>query len=341
MFKSKLKFILDFLENKSILITTHNTADLDGFASSFALSFFLKTILKLKSIQIYFSKVQKSVIELSQKISQKFPNSDFSFEEQFNPDDIDVIIILDTNNISQVIFPFDLELSQTGIPYIFLDHHFINRENLPEGNLSALNLVEDDFGSTSEIVCELIQEKGIEIPLYLRILLIAGILYDTGYFRFATNRTFERVANLLQRDIDYQEILLLLERENVYSERIALIKGMQRAELIKVNDWLIGISHVGSFESRVASTLLKIGYDIAIVYSEKSGEYRISTRAEKEVCLKTGLHLGKLLEEISNEFGASGGGHDGAASITIKGDYKLVFDKIITEIKEILKPYTN
>jgi nanoRNase/pAp phosphatase (c-di-AMP/oligoRNAs hydrolase) len=40
MYKSKLKKILNFLKDKSILITTHDTADLDGFASSFALFFF-------------------------------------------------------------------------------------------------------------------------------------------------------------------------------------------------------------------------------------------------------------------------------------------------------------
>jgi nanoRNase/pAp phosphatase (c-di-AMP/oligoRNAs hydrolase) len=336
MFKSKLENILGFLKNKSVLITTHDTADLDGFSSAFAFLFFLKSFLKREDIVIYFSSVGNAAIEVLENVIKKFPDSKLNYLKDINPIDYDVIIILDTNNINQVIFPNKFDLSKGKIPYFFIDHHYLNKKDFLKGNISDLNLVDDDYSSSAELIYKIFQEKKIEIPIYLRFLLVIGILSDTGHLRFATNRTFGILSNLLLNDIDYQEVLIALERESNYSERIALIKGAQRVKLIKVDDWLIGVSHVGSFESRVATTLLRLGFDVAIVYSDKSGEYRISTRAEKEVCLKTGLHLGKLLEEVSSELDASGGGHDGAASLTIRNNYEVALNKVIGGIKSII-----
>jgi len=338
MYKSKLKKILNFLKDKSILITTHDTADLDGFASSFALLFFLKQVInKSKKIDIYFSSVGKSVLEFSKKVIQLYPESNLTYLENFNPEDYDIMIILDTNNISQVILPNNLTFSDIETPFLFIDHHFINEKNMLEGNASKFNLIDDMIPSTSEILFELYQEYSINIPIIIKFLLIAGIISDTGHFKYATSKTFKRVSKLLKDDIDYQGVLLSMEKGYNYSERIALIKGAQRVKLIKENNWLIGVSHVGSFESHVASNLLKLGFDVAVVYSDKSGEYRISTRAKKDVCVKTGLHLGRILEKVSSELEASGGGHDGAASLTIKNEYEKALDRILQEIKNILE----
>jgi len=42
------------------------------------------------------------------------------------------------------------------------------------------------------------------------------------------------------------------------------------------------------------------------------------------------------LEEVSNEFEASGGGHDGAASLNGTNNLEEILDKIIYKIKFIL-----
>ncbi|TFG26826.1 MAG: DHH family phosphoesterase [Promethearchaeota archaeon] len=99
---------------------------------------------------------------------------------------------------------------------------------------------------------------------------------------------------------------------------------------------MIGITHVSSFEAGVASILINIGCDIGMVYSEKKTEFRISMRAKKRICVETGLHLGKILEEVSEECEGSGGGHDGAASLNGKIDLKKILSKIIEKIKQIL-----
>jgi nanoRNase/pAp phosphatase (c-di-AMP/oligoRNAs hydrolase) len=100
----------------------------------------------------------------------------------------------------------------------------------------------------------------------------------------------------------------------------------------------MGISHVGSYEADVASALIKIGFDVGIVWSKKTSEYRISTRASNKICSKTGLHLGKILEELSDDSKGSGGGHDGAASlkgkIGLENILKIIEEKILITLKK-------
>ncbi|GAH62999.1 unnamed protein product, partial [marine sediment metagenome] len=68
--------------------------------------------------------------------------------------------------------------------------------------------------------------------------------------------------------------------------------------------------------------LIKNGFDVGIVYSEEKNRKNINSRAKKSVCLNTGLHLGKILEKLSQYADGSGGGHDGAASITFNAELK-------------------
>ena len=79
--------------------------------------------------------------------------------------------------------------------------------------------------------------------------------------------------------------------------------------------------------------LISVGFDIGIVISERNDETIISTRAKKEICLKTGLHLGKILSEIGE---GSAGGHDGAASLNCNLDSEKALKKVIEKIKKVL-----
>ncbi|MFX1289114.1 MAG: hypothetical protein ACFFFY_11220, partial [Promethearchaeota archaeon] len=81
------------------------------------------------------------------------------------------------------------------------------------------------------------------------------------------------------------------------------------------------------------SLLTKIGFDIGIVVSEEKSEYRITTRAKKHICLKTGLHLGKIITEINN---VNGGGHDGAATLNVRVGLDNILNQLIDKIKETL-----
>jgi nanoRNase/pAp phosphatase (c-di-AMP/oligoRNAs hydrolase) len=336
MFKSKIQSYLNFLKGKTILITTHELADLDGVSSSIALNFFLKKLVNdLKTI-LYFSGISKRTELFLERIKQKFPNFNPIFANSFENEDIDMFFILDTNKLENVDEFLNLtQLQRERCHFFFIDHHFSDKMGIiSKENIEGIFL--DEYSSTCEIIVDLFEEFKVSYTDPIRFLLIAGIITDSGYFKFANNHTIQSIGELLYDNIDYQELRLMLKTEPDISEKIARIKGTQRAEMIKFNEWLIGISHVSSFEASVANVLMKVGFDVAIVFSEREKEHRVSIRAKKKVCRETGIHLGKLLESISKKFKANGGGHDGAASINIAKEEGTLKDVILDKIKEKL-----
>ena len=261
----------------------------------------------------------------------KFPKLELNYLKEVSLTNFEVILILDTNNLAHT----NLDILESKIPFIFIDHHLELKKDY-ELNLKTLNIIIDEISSTSEIIFEMFEYFNLKIPLPYKYLLISGILTDSGNFKYGNNDTIIRVSNLLDDQVDFQEILSIMKNDTEIPEKIAKIKGLQRAQLIQHGGWLIGITNVGSYEANVAKSLVQIGFDIGIVYSIKKSKFRISTPAPKYVCGKTGLHLGKILEEVSTEFEAKGGGHDGAASLNGTNNLKEILDKIIYKIKFIL-----
>jgi len=329
MFKSKKKVFLNFLKGKNLLITTHDLADLDGFISGITLKYCFEKFFPNQNIQLTFSGLSKHTKSFINKFRIKFPSFDFTYQEHVELLDIDVIVIVDSNNLDQIKLFNNLDLI---IPFIFIDHHLNLQKNYP-GNIPSLNLIFDNYSSTSEMVSELLDDCNIKLPLPYKYLLVSAILTDSGFLKYGNTGTIKNLNSILQDQLEIQDVLPLLEREIDISEKIARIKALQRVKLIRINNWLIGISHLSSFSASAASILTKVGFDIGIVVSEDKSDYRITTRAKKQVCLKTGLHLGKIISKINN---VNGGGHDGAATLNGKNDVEESLNQLIDKIKETL-----
>ncbi len=323
---SKKEDFLNFLKEKNLLITTHNLADIDAAASGIVLKYCFENYFPNQTVHLTFSGFSKHTKSFVNKFSKKFPNFNFTFQENVDLSDIDVIVIVDSNNLDQIKIFDNLDLD---IPHIFIDHHINLRKNYP-GNISLFNMIFDNYSSTSEIVFEIINDCNINLPIPYRYFLVSAILTDSGFLKYGNTGTIKNLNNILQDQLEIQDVLLLLEREVDLSEKIARIKALQRVKLIRINNWLIGVTHLSSF---TASILIKVGFDVGIVVSEDKSDYRITTRAKKQICLKTGLHLGKIIREINN---ANGGGHDGAATLNGKNDVKESLNQLIDKIKETL-----
>lgn len=333
MLNSKFEDLKLFLKGKKILITTHDLVDIDGLASCLVLKFFLNRFISSADVHLFLPEISKTTKEFIQKFTEKFPKTTIPLENEFKTLTIDIILILDTNNLEQVTIP---EINSSELPIIFIDHHLNLKKNYKR-NIASMNIIDDKFSSTAEIIYEVCKYYNVELTLPNKYLLIAAILTDSGFFKHGNNDTILRFSKLLSNQLDYQEILSTLKIDKTIPEKIAKIKALQRVQLIQAGNWLIGITNVGSFEASVASSLIKIGFDVSVVYSEKKSEYRISTRAKKNVSLKTGLHLGKILKEVSEEGKLNdGGGHDGAAALNGKEGLDELLEKILDRIKQVL-----
>ncbi|MHA1472764.1 MAG: DHH family phosphoesterase [Promethearchaeota archaeon] len=329
MFSSKKDDFLKYLEGKNIVITSHHLVDLDGLVSAFVLKYCFENCFPNQNIVLTISSLSKPTKSFVNKFIIKFPQFDFSFQEHVELSDIDVIVIVDSNNLEQVSLFNNLD---SNIPYIFIDHHFNLQKNYL-GNLPSLNLISDNYSSTSEVVLELVDDCKVNLPIPYKYLLVSAILTDSGFLKYGNTRTIRNLSHILQDQLEIQDILLLLKREQDISEKIARIKALQRVKLIRIKNWLIGISHLSSFTASAASILTNVGFDIGIVVSEDKSNYRITTRAKKQICIKTGLHLGKIISEIKN---VNGGGHDGAATLNGKNDVEESLNQLIDKIRETL-----
>jgi len=332
MLNSKKDDFLNYLKGKNLLIATHDSADLDGFVSALVLKFFFESFFTNQNIFLTFSKLSKYTKNFMVKFLQKFPDFNFPSNNDENFSNIDVIVIVDSNNLEQIKLSSMLNLD---VPFIFVDHHLDLKKNYG-GNITALNLIFENYSSTAEIILELLDNYNFDLPIPYKYLLISAILTDSGFLKYGNTETIKHLLKILQDEIEFQDVLLLLENETDISKKIASIKGLQRVKLIRVDGWLIGISHVSSFSASVASTLIKVGFDVGVVYTKEKSKYRISARAKKNVCLKTGLHLGKILNRISN---GDGGGHDGAATLNGENDLERSLSELIDNIKRTLINY--
>ncbi|MFW9770731.1 MAG: bifunctional oligoribonuclease/PAP phosphatase NrnA [Candidatus Thorarchaeota archaeon] len=328
MLKSRIESFLTFIKGKNLLIITHHPTDLDGFISSISLKFFLETFFKSQEVSIYFSELSKFTKDFLKNFRTLFPDFSLNYSEQIYIPLFDTILIIDTNNLDQLYYK-ELDFST---PFIFIDHHLNLNKNY-RANLDSLNLIFENYSSTAEIILELFRIKQVSIPIPYKVLLASAIIADSGLFKYGNNQTIHNISFLLENGIPIQEILNLLESDSELSERIARVKGLKRVGLLKAENWLIGVSRVSNFSASVATTLINVGFDVGIIFSKKKDGTIITTRARKEVCQKTGLHLGRILSNIE---GCSGGGHDGAASLNCINNAEGILKKVIDKIKKVL-----
>ena len=337
MFKSKSKDFLAFIKNKKIIITTHDLVDIDGLVSCFTLKFLLRSCLPNQEISIYFSELSKSTKSFLKNFSVKFPEFNLSYEKDFNVSKADVLLIVDTNKLDQIKLKNITNTSPLEIPYIFIDHHYLgNKSENKNNNIKSLNLIFENISSTAEIILLLFEIYNIPLNNPLKTLFFAAILTDSGFFKYGNNNTIQNASKLLSKDINFQDVLILLKKDVDISGKIAKIKGLQRLKLIREGEYLIGITNVSSFGASIASMLIKVGCDVSIVISKEKNQSRINTRAKKSICEETGLNLAKILDQISKQYEGSGGGHDGAASLTINMESDIIINELIENIKEYL-----
>jgi nanoRNase/pAp phosphatase (c-di-AMP/oligoRNAs hydrolase) len=168
--------------------------------------------------------------------------------------------------------------------------------------------------------------------------LISGIITDTGNFRHATSDSFKAVAELIELSgIEYSEVMDMLSSvPQDVSMRIAFLKAAQRAVIERVDDWIIVTSRVSSFGGAAASGLISIGADVVFVASKQDDAVKVSARARREA-QNGGVNLAKLMEDISVKFNGTGGGHEGAAGMDVRGETENVLASCVKYVKDSLK----
>ena len=203
---------------------------------------------------------------------------------------------------------------------VVIDHH------MPTGRWDGVPLFLCDPGRTSccEIVKEVLDAAGIDIPRDAALMLLGGMLTDSGHFQFAKPAMMRTFADLMESaGIDMDEAMLLVQAEASISERIAMLKAVGRVRFERVGQMIVATSSAGSFEASSCRALLSCGADIAFVGSQRENAFRISGRATQDAVRK-GVHLDEIVAKVGGETDSDGGGHGGAAGINGTGDVEAM-----------------
>ena len=317
--------VLEEIRGKNILIAAHKNADPDALASALG----VRNLLEGKAL-IFFPEGLNS---LSKKLIEKLSISiKYSVKCEELKKIPDYLIVVDTGSRAQLGCLSSL-VDETKL--ILIDHHSTGDLT----NIAEATLVEPHAASTSEIIVDIYRQLKRKIPKEEAIILLAGIIYDSGRFFHVGPLTFSRVQYLLDNGADYSLALSLLKMEPEFSERMARVKGALRAKFYRADNTqiIIALTHVGAYEASVARALIQLGADIAIVLSERKEATRMVIRALKRTIEKHGIDVGRdIASKIAEAAEESGGGHETAAMAVLKKTAEEATTQILKLVENVL-----
>ncbi len=316
--------------HERILLTTHVQADLDAIASVLILRYLIGNKFPTKVIQIFFNGIKGFALNFCKGLlepdKQSLPL----------PEAIDLCILVDSNNFSRT-GSGDFFDKFSG-PRVIIDHH-VPPENLPQSVL--FSHFDPNRPSCVEVILDLMAER-VTFPLDIRRVMVAGLFSDSKNLTLCDSKSFNILAQLLGTDLKLGDITHFLQEETTRSERIARLKGAQRANIQEVGPWIIAITNVSSFEAQVDNGLISLGADIAFVISkQKSGKCRIIGRASTSISKTGKLNFGEIFRSIQGEAIESAGGHLGAAGVSFTGNPDQVMKEILKHTQALLNKITE
>src|SRR6266436_2021131 len=309
-------------EHQQFVVLGHVRPDGDALGSQLALGLSLQQLGK--NVQIWN---EEGMLEKYSFL----PRAELLTKPPATPEHVDVAIALDTAIQNRL----GTTLAAVGSAKIWIniDHHLTNP------GYGDLVIIDPSAPATGEIIFRLIKSQHLPFDHDIAENLFAAISSDTGSFQYpqTSARTFEIAAELVRAGVDVSRLSQQLY-ENYPRRRLELLR-----ELLRTMRFEHG-GRVASFSlsSKTAADLGVLPEDneglidhlratrgviVAVFFEELAeGKVRISMRSKDEavdVCA------------ICQKFG--GGGHTLAAGARIRGSLAEVEEKVLEEIREVLK----
>jgi len=319
--------LLDERNAKLVLLLCHINADPDAVCAAFAFSRLMQRLRPLLKIEIAAA---QGPSRLSKFMLRSIP-AELTAEPQM--ESAEVIVLLDTNTIQQL-GEWSERVKASKAALVVIDHHASHPET---ERLATLSVADENASSTCEIVYRLFKEAEVKPILEEAKALFLGIAFDTRHFVLASSTTFKAVADLIDVGVKPEEALSLLSLPMDPSERIARLKASKRTKLLKINNWLIALSHVSAYQASAARALIALGAHVAVVAGQHNEKIQISMRASHDFYEKTGVHLGRDVAKPLGEYlQGMGGGHSVSAGVNGVGDVKASLKRCVKLLKEKL-----
>ncbi len=325
--------LLEYLKGSGkVAILTHVLADLDAAASAAALSITAER-LGVRAFVVTPEGATRAARRLLESLSVR------ALEGVDQLPQVDSAVLVDAGSPDRAGEP-GRYLASRGVRLLIIDHH------PAAGVQGAVALVDEGASSTSEIIArELMRESALD-PLAACALGI-GMFADTRGLSAASCAALDLYSKLCSACGEGRlgELRAAIRSPVDPSEVIARFRGLQRTRLVYVGRWLVAIAVSGSHHSSVAQALLQVGADVGIAIGRGEGAgSEGSLKARRSFVEATGIHLGRLAEELARELGGVGGGHPSAASFRVgrgmgaatDGLLRLLGKSLNSEVRDVV-----
>lgn len=303
---------------KDIVILTHEMPDGDAVGSSLAMYNGLKQIGK--TVDLVIPEYPKNFAFL--------PGAK-EIKKEGKQDSYDLCIVLDCSDVKRLNgYANYFEQANKSIN---IDHHSVNTM------FADLNFVNPVAPACAQILVSALEYIGIEISKDIGTCLVAGIITDTGGFKYqgVTAETFEFAASLLNKGVNisevYRKVFQVITKEAFELRKVAI----ERLEFFENGKISFTYTTKKDEEEIHTSTgdhegIVELGRDIegvevSIYLRENDNGYKVSLRSTEYV----------NVADISLMFG--GGGHVKAAGFNMQMPLYQAKEKIINEVKKHIK----
>ena len=319
--------ILDEVHASFVLLLCHHNADPDAVCSAYAFQSLLVKHMPSLTVEIGTG---QGISRLSKHILKRIP---VSVNLQPDVEKADAIVLLDTNTTQQL-GRLAERVAKTAAPIIVIDHHAVHPQT---EQIAKLCITNEEASSTCEMVYNFYKQLNLKPDLNEAKALFLGITFDTRHFVLAKASTFKTISELSDIGVNPQKELSSLALPMDFSERVARIKACRRAKLIKVENWIIALSHVSAYQASAARALIDLGAHMAAVAGQKNEKIEISLRCTRDFNQVTGIHLGRDIAKPLGEYlDGMGGGHATAAGINGTGQVEKGLKRCLRLVKEKL-----
>ena len=313
-------------EAASVLLATHLRPDGDALGSTFGMRAYLRSLGK-KADVLLTDGMPHRYVNLYQGALTKISRAE--------ADGYELVAVLDCANIARLNIPSPLDIEYLrNRRTISLDHHVYNNLDAP------VNFVCPERSSASEIVAAMLLENRAQIPPECATALLAGMMTDTGCFRFSntTGTTLRTAGALLDRGAVLERIAnevffsktynCAAFEADLFDTRLKLACHGKFAyayiddALLKKHDF-----NLSEDEGIIDNLRALEGVVIALlIYRNAVGEFKLSFRSKDSA-----FPVGPLARKHG------GGGHEMAAGATIvAASVDEVEKMILGEVAELL-----
>ncbi len=304
---------------ENIVVLTHETPDGDAIGSSLAVKLVLDRMGKQADV----------IIPEYPRMYNFLPKID-TIKTESEIKNYDLAISVDCAVIKRLA---QKEYFENAKKTIVIDHHGSNNM------YGDINYVNPASPACCEVLAGMFQYYGIEIDKNIGTCIMTGIVTDTGGFRHQgiNAETFEFTAELIRKGVNIPDIYKRTLRTMTKANFLLSQKVMQRMEILE--NGKVTFTYITSKDEEEANAepgdhegLVEIGRDIEGVEVSvfiRQKDYQDSYK----VSLRSGDYVN--VSDICLMFG--GGGHPRAAGALLQGNIEQVKEKLLNEIRKVLK----